>query len=473
MGKKNRDNRRTGNSRTDNHDLIPENFRELAFVILREYTQKGIFLSDSLNDWDRKQNFDRTMIRQAQELAFGTVRRSGTLRHLLEKNLSRPLKDVEEELQLLLQLGMYQIFFMDSVPDHAAVNETVELSKKLKKKNWVRFINGILRNLTRSISNETASLPDSFSMPLSKGKFLTFKSALFSDPQSDFVEYFKEAYSFPKWLSERWADQYSQDKVFALGDWFNSVHPITLRANCLKISRDELMDLFRENGIEVSAGDEPEAIHLLGSSYIQGLPGFDDGLFMVQDQVAMKASRLLNPKTGENILDICAAPGTKTGHIAELMNNQGSITACDVSSYRLKQIEENISRMDYSVIETIPIQKDGSDIPSGPFDAILIDAPCSNTGVMGKRPESRWRIKESDISELVEIQKKLLLLVSENLTPDGRIVYSTCSMEPEENENMVAWFLGQKPEFFLIREQKYLPGKPADGGYQALLIRKV
>ncbi len=155
MGKKNRKIKKT-----EQPDFIPESFRELAFVIIKEYQQSGIFLSESLNDLARIHKFDRIIIRQAQELAFGTVRRSGTLIYLLKKNLTRAWEKVEPDLQLLLQLGVYQILFMNSIPDHAAVNETVELCKELRKNNWARFINGILRNVIRSVSEEETSSPE-------------------------------------------------------------------------------------------------------------------------------------------------------------------------------------------------------------------------------------------------------------------------------------------------------------------------
>ncbi len=309
-------------------------------------------------------------------------------------------------------------------------------------------------------------------MPLSHGRFLKFNSDFFPDPEEKLVEYFSAAYSFPKWLSKRWSQKLSTRELNDLGNWFNSVAPITLRVNFLKSTREEYSNLLTENEIEFELGEQPESIILKSSPAIPNLPGFEEGLFMVQDQTAMKVARLLNPKPGETILDLCAAPGTKTGHLAELMNNMGTIIACDVNPFRLNQIEENIQRFDYCVVQPKLIQKNSSDIPSNLFDAILIDAPCSNTGVLGKRPEARWRISMSDISELIEIQKRLILRASEMLTQDGRMVYSTCSLEPEENQELVKWFLLEKPDFSLISEHQYFPGNPADGGYQVLFIKK-
>lgn len=453
-------------------NFVPGNFRELAFVILKNYFLKGIYLSDSLDEQTRKGNFERSVIRQTQELAYGTLRRSGTLRHLLSKKLSRPWDEVETELQILLQIGCYQILYMDSVPDHAAVHETVELAKRLNKKHWVRFLNGILRNVTRMISPEQGCSPSESVLPVNRDRLIPFNENVFPNPETDPVGYFSAAYSFPLWISERWAKRYSAEELFSLGNWFNSVQPITLRINRLKTNREKYLELLTERGIEAAPGEVPNSVVLGSSVSIRELPGYEEGLFMVQDQTAMQASLLLNPTEGEQVLDLCAAPGTKTGQIAELMNDKGSILACDISQKRLKQIEENMDRFGYSNIKTRLISREGFNFTSEIFDAILIDAPCSNTGVLGKRPEARWRIQETDIQELKEIQKQLLLQASEFLTQAGRIVYSTCSIEPEENEELIKWFLQEKSGFKLISEKLFLPGRPDDGGYQALLKKE-
>jgi 16S rRNA (cytosine967-C5)-methyltransferase len=181
---------------------------------------------------------------------------------------------------------------------------------------------------------------------------------------------------------------------------------------------------------------------------------------------------LLAPQPGERVLDLCAAPGTKTTHLAELMNGEGSIVATDVDLGRLRKIEENADRLGFSsMIHPLVIREDLSELPEGPFDAILIDVPCSNTGVLGKRPEVRSRITPEDIDELVVTQKKLLDAAASLVAPGGRIVYSTCSVEPEENSGVVAQFLQKSSNFELVETQEFIPGDPTDGGYQVLLRR--
>ena len=197
------------------------------------------------------------------------------------------------------------------------------------------------------------------------------------------------------------------------------------------------------------------------------------GTLTVQDETAMSASLLLAPQPGERVLDLCAAPGTKTTHLAELMNNEGHIIASDVDGRRLRRVEENARRLQLDIVEPLRILSDLSEFPTGPFDAILIDAPCSNTGVIGKRPEVRSRIGTPDIEELSSLQLKLLTSAARQLAPDGRIVYSTCSIEPEENADIVSAFLDAHADFQLKEVREFLPGQPSDGGFQALLVRRV
>lgn len=202
---------------------------------------------------------------------------------------------------------------------------------------------------------------------------------------------------------------------------------------------------------------------------IDRLPGFNEGWFVVQDESAQRAAELLAPQPGETVLDLCSAPGTKTTHLAELMRNEGRIIATDTGEQRLQRVVENCQRLGISIVETQLISQEGTDIPAGPFDAILIDAPCSNTGVLGKRPDARWRIQEDDLEELSRIQLRLLLAAASRLRPGGRIVYSTCSIEPEENSAVLEAASHFRTKVQLEIMNELIPGRPADGGFQSLL----
>ncbi|MGZ0170056.1 MAG: RsmB/NOP family class I SAM-dependent RNA methyltransferase [Planctomycetales bacterium] len=300
---------------------------------------------------------------------------------------------------------------------------------------------------------------------------------VFPPPETDLPGYITAAFGLPEWLVTRWSARFTPAEMLEMAKWFDLRQPLSLRVNLLKTTRDELLAEMRAAAVGdpttlLEAGDRPESIRYEGPFRIVDLPGFSDGQFTVQDETAMSASALLAPQPGERVLDLCAAPGTKTTHLAELMKGDGSIVATDVDLGRLRRIEENADRLDFSsMIQPLVIREDLSELPEGPFDAILIDVPCSNTGVLGKRPEVRSRITPEDIDELVATQKKLLDAAASLVGPGGRIVYSTCSVEPEENSGVVTQFLQKSTDFELVETQEFIPGSPSDGGYQVLLRR--
>ena len=300
---------------------------------------------------------------------------------------------------------------------------------------------------------------------------------VFPPPETDLPGYVTAAFGLPEWLVTRWSTRFSPDQLLQMAKWFDLRQPLSFRVNPLKTTRDELLAKMRtavaqEPTTLLEAGDRPESIRYEGPFRIVDLPGFANGSFTVQDETAMSAAALLAPQPGERILDLCAAPGTKTTHLAELMKGEGSIVATDVDLGRLRRIEENADRLGFSsMIQPLVIREDLSELPEGPFDAILIDVPCSNTGVLGKRPEVRSRITPEDIDELVTTQKKLLDAAATLVAPGGRIVYSTCSVEPEENSGVITQFLQKSTDFELVETQEFIPGNPTDGGYQVLLRR--
>jgi 16S rRNA (cytosine967-C5)-methyltransferase len=304
--------------------------------------------------------------------------------------------------------------------------------------------------------------------------------SVFPDPSADPAGSFAEAFSFPRWLANRWQERFDFEELCRLGFWFDRPAPLSLRVNLLKTSRSELIGLLNERGVAATPGALPESIRLPGTARVDALPGFAEGLFSVQDESAMQAVERLAPRPGETIFDLCAAPGAKTTHIAERMRNQGTIIATDIRPERLARVAENCSRLGISIVQPILVRETESDWQAkatisnpaaGPFDAILADVPCSNTGVLGKRPEARWRLTPSEIAELAARQSQLLESACRRLRPGGRLVYSTCSIEPEENEQIVRGLLRQEPALALVEEWHQIPGRPSDGGYQALLVR--
>lgn len=308
-------------------------------------------------------------------------------------------------------------------------------------------------------------------------RYRSIGKEVFPPPETDLAGYITAAFGLPEWLITRWSARFAPSELLQMAKWFDLRQPLSLRVNPLKTTRDKLLAEMQEAAAAepttlLEAGDRPESIRYEGPFRIVDLPGFADGHFTVQDETAMSAAALLAPQPGERVLDLCAAPGTKTTHLAELMKGEGSILATDVDLNRLRRIEENADRLGFSsMIQPLVIREDLSELPEGPFDAILIDVPCSNTGVLGKRPEVRSRITPEDIDELVGTQKKLLDAAASLVAPGGRIVYSTCSVEPEENSGVVTQFLQKSTDFELAETQEFIPGSPSDGGYQVLLRR--
>jgi 16S rRNA (cytosine967-C5)-methyltransferase len=492
--------------------------------------------------------YDRAFI---SEMVNGVVRRQATLDALLGAFVTRPRYSIEDQLWILLQLGLYQLVFMHGVPVHAAVHETVELGRWAQQPRWCGFLNGVFRSIARDIGESFDETPSSSRVPVSvRPALLNRKTVVaevaaskpvpvpetitpapenspwgkakpktesqpdkpqpveepvvaestvdlrntpesrlteiryreigknvFPPPETDLPGYISAAFGLPSWLVARWHARYSPTEMLAMAKWFDLRQPLTLRVNPLKTSRDELLAILREAASDepttlLEAGDRPESIRYEGRFRIVDLPGFSDGRFTVQDETAMSAATLLAPQPGQRVLDLCAAPGTKTTHLAELMQGEGSIVATDVDLGRLRRIEENADRLGFSMIQPLVIREDLSELPEGPFDAVLIDVPCSNTGVLGKRPEVRSRITPEDIGELAATQKRLLDAAATLVAPGGRIVYSTCSVEPEENSGVISQFLNSHADFELREAHEYLPGQPSDGGYQALLVRK-
>jgi len=271
---------------------------------------------------------------------------------------------------------------------------------------------------------------------------------------------------------ERWTVRFDKDEMLRLGFWWNSPAPVCLRVNRLRNTREEFLARLATAAISARPGEHADAVWLDERHAIQSIPGYYDGAFSVQDESAMNAATLLAPLPGESILDLCAAPGGKTTHLAELMSNEGSIAAIDVDDRRARLIFENCFRLGITIVSADAVSRDVANIPLGPFDAVLVDVPCSNTGVLGKRPEARFRLRPEDLTELPDMQRPLLAAALERTKPGGRVVYSTCSIEPEENRLLIDEVLKAYPNWRVERDRWHIPGQPADGGYQALIVPK-
>lgn len=412
---------------------------------------------------------DRRLVTQ---LVYGVLRRRGTLRALLEPLVNRPAQKVEPWLWDALYLGTCQLALLTHVPVHAAVHETVELAVSFGRPGARGFLNGILRRVSELITDERTKTAAADALPLEHGEYRRLSRPVFPDPAAHPRDYLAAAFSLPEWLVHRWLPRYGVEECQRLGFWFSGPAPLTLRCQPLRCSRERLLAALRAAGHAEEAGDHPQAIRLHEAGPIRDLPGYADGWFSVQDESAMHVASALAPEPGETILDLCAAPGGKATHLAELMGDTGRILACDADEQRLRTVESLAQRLGLTIIEMHPLPGEhAAEIPTGPFDRVLVDGPCSNTGVLGKRPEARWRLRADDLRHLINLQTCLLRRAVERVRPGGIVVYSTCSIEPEENRQVVERLLKENPVLRLEATEDAVPGKPADGGFWARLRR--
>jgi 16S rRNA (cytosine967-C5)-methyltransferase len=394
------------------------------------------------------------------------VRWQATLDWLIARKTNG--REQKPALQNLLRLGLYQIFWLDRIPDHAAVHETVELAKQSGFGPQAGFINALLRGYLREADETKKLLAD----------------LRISQPAL--------GYSQPEWLVEKWRDNFGDEKAAQLLQWNNTPPKTFARVNTLKADAGKLVekwraenveyDFFRSGGrqtaaflVENESGFLPKAatgenlvFELKSHPPLNSLASFRDGWFYIQDPSTLLAVRELDPQPGETVLDLCAAPGGKTTFIAQLMGNQGKIVAQDVSEDRLKLIKENCARLGVSCVE--PVLFSTFNLQPSTFNRILIDAPCSNSGVMRRRLDLRWRISAEEIERLRATQLDLLTQAAPNLKPGGILVYSTCSLEPEENSGVVKEFLREHTGFKLESERQLQPfADNVDGAYVARL----
>jgi 16S rRNA (cytosine967-C5)-methyltransferase len=445
--------------------------RSLALAALLDSHRHDAFVGEILDRHLSQTPLPPADRRLCTQLVYGVLRRRGTLEALLRPLITRPPEKVEAWLWDALCLGAFQLALLTQVPAHAALNETVELASLFDRPGAKGFLNGVLRSLARLMTNGRTDGPAAHSLPLESGTYRILARSVLPDPLAQPLEYLTAGFGLPRWLVERWASRYGLDECHRLGFWFAGPAPLTLRVNTLRTDRDSFLAALARADVAVEPATHPQAVRLHAAVPIRDLPGYDQGWFAVQDESAMRVASALAPPPGATVLDLCAAPGGKTTHLAELMRNEGRIVACDVEPKRLGTVNELAGRLGINIIETRSIQfgKEVDDVPPGPFDAALVDVPCSNTGVLGRRPEVRWRLRPGDLPHLVALQTRLLMLAVSRVKPSGKVVYSTCSIEPEENQRVVQAVLQSSPGLCLEAEEEDVPGRPADGGYWARL----
>ncbi|MCA9086344.1 MAG: hypothetical protein KDA81_19935, partial [Planctomycetaceae bacterium] len=442
--------------------------RTLAWFVLQQFDEHGRFINDVLNEAVPRFGLSTRDRAAALEIASGVLRRRRTLDTLIEAFLSRSRIQVEPDLWRLLQIGAFQVALM-TTPQHAAVDSTVELTRRVGRDRWSGFVNGVVRNIARSLSDEQCDEPSPAALPTERGQFRRLKQPIFANPADQLSEYIGQAFSLPPFLADRWSQRWPLPELLDVCFHSIDIPDIVLRVNRLVKTRDEMLSILQQANVVATPGDNPWAIHLAHGTRVHDLPGFTEGWWSVQDESAMAVAELVAPQPDEHLLDLCAAPGGKSTHLAELAGDQLSITACDVAEHRLDRIRENAQRLNLNSIHLQLISRDGDDPAGRKFDAVLVDVPCSNSGVLARRPEARWRISEAEISDLVQLQTRLLLTALDRTRPGGRIVYSTCSIEPEETTELIANVVSAVPDMQLVEQHLRRPGHGGDGAFQALI----
>lgn len=420
--------------------------RAIALKALIAIEEAGAYANRVLNSLFAQEQPEEMEKRLATELVFGVLRQQNYLDHLLQQLLTKDLSALPTAVRGVLRLSIYQLNFTTH-PVYAVVNEAVSLTKGGKYRGLANLVNGVLRGYLRRKGNLT--LPGF---------------------EQDPIGHLTIAHSHPRWLVERWVQRWGLETTHRLVEANNTPAPLSIRTNTLLVSREQLLTILTGAGIAAEPVPAlPEALRLKSGRELTTTPWWQAGFFYIQDEASMLVAHLLAPHPGENIADLCAAPGGKTTHLAQLMKNTGRIYALDQYPHKTKLIADNARRLQIKIIETVTTDARNWR-PDRPLDGLLLDAPCTGTGVLRRRPDIRWRRQPADLKELVALQETLLDHTATLLKPGGRLVYSTCSIEFEENEGQIRHFLATHPEFRVELPGNFAPSLKGFRSAEGFLI---
>jgi len=435
--------------------IKPSQARKAAFKILLKFENREIkFLKESLNRYIENSKMKKTDIALATDIVYGVMRWRGFLDSKISIFSKKNINSIDQEVLIILRIAIYQILFLNKIPQRAAVDEAARLAYFCKKKSAVAFINGILREfIRRGAEGEQGASGKGY------GSRITDDESRATSHES-----LSNHYSHPEWMFKRWVARFGIEGAEKLCRFNNEIPPNAIRVNTIKISPDKLLSLFRKEKIDCELSRYcDEGLIVSSLQDISKNPLFKKGYFYIQDEASMLVAKILQPKSGENILDLCSAPGGKATYIAQIMNNKGLIIAMDINFKRLLMVKENSHRMGISVIKTIcGDARDSYAVLKIKFDKVLVDSPCSGTGILRRNPEIKWLRSYRDIVGLGKLQIDLLTNASLCVKPDGILVYSTCSSEPEENQEVIESFLANHKNFVLEKIGDEIP-KEAKG----------
>jgi len=420
--------------------------RETALKILYEINEKGAYSNIALNKYLSSHELserDRAFI---TELVYGVVKWKLTLDRTVAACSDIKMERLSPWIKNILRIGTYQLLFLTKVPPSAAVNESVKLARRYGHNASAGYVNAVLRNIAGGGGKD-----------------------IVPDRAVDPVGYLSVRYSYPKWIADKFMELFGEEFAESLLEAGNRVPDLTVRANTLKTSAEGLVNALKNEGVEASPGRYvSDAVIIKSQVSVTRLKAFRNGLFQVQDESSMLPAAVLAPQPGEKVLDACSAPGGKATHMAQMMQNKGLITAMDIHEHKLKLIEDAAGRLGTDIIRTelhdaaIPVPQH-----EGAYDRVLLDAPCSGLGIIRRKPDIKWARDNRDIGSITGLQRRLIDSVSKAVKPGGVMVYSTCTLLPEENECIVRDFLNNNDEFYEDDITAYLPpglAKHARGG---------
>ena len=428
-----------------------KNPREKALQIINDVLYKGAFLEESLEIL-KKSNIDERDYNFIKEITTGVIRNRTYLDYVIKINSRVKIKRIHKIILSILEMAIYQMYFLDKVPDYSIVDESVNLAKIYGNRGSISFTNGILRSISKKDAPQVKI--------------------------EDSIDNLSTFYSHPKFYTEYFYNNYGEEFTKKLLKANNEMPPFTIRVNTLKTSKSDLMNNLKELGFEIEETVYDNALNILNPKGIIDTKYFDEGHFYIQDLGSILVASFLNPSENSSLLDLCAAPGGKTTHLAELMNNTGEIIACDKSLGKIKLIQENAKRLGVKIIETRVndarvLNKEFID----KFDYVLVDAPCSGTGLYRKKPDIKWNKDLEDIKALAEIQLEILDKAKDYVKDGGELLYSTCSLSKIENEDVVNKFLENNKNFKIkkLRDREVLklfPSTDGSDGFSITLMEK-
>ena len=414
--------------------------RQLAIKILRRIEKTDAYVDIIIDNELQKSKLSRNEKGFVNELVNGTLRWRGKLKWLIVQFYDGKYKKCPSNIKYILEVTLYQLLHLYNIPDYAAINEGVLLAKKLNGNYWARKVNGILRSIIRE--KQQLAYPD-----------INYNAA----------EFIAVKYSHPQWLVERWINRYGVEDTQKLCEANNQTPEISLRVNRITISTQKLQNILLKEKIEVrQPGYLSEFLKVKKLPNLSKYKPFQQGLFSIQDESAGLVAHLVDPKPGELIVDLCAAPGGKTTHIAELAANKCYILANDLYFNRLLLIRQNIKRLGLQNINLL--NADAAKYLNVKADKVLVDAPCSGFGVLSKRSDLRWKRTSLQVEQVIKVQLQVIAAAALLVKRGGTLVYSTCTIEPDENENIINNFLIKNPNFIIDNPVNYVSKKLISNG---------